>query len=502
MSIRRWLPTYPSTALDFYTNDSNIAVANEMSMPLGVAIEDPAAIGKTLSEINLTNEVATGSESSLANDTQNGSATDAEAQTEGEGPSIAAKNGADDSDDESDIGPAIYPPILESMEVLGYIKDKNGIGYSRDIGRSNIIHDEVYFIFGDTFCKNSAGDFVGITSNTTAYVENRAKCLESEYMEISDKGMVKAFVPFDEKELRFEKDNESVRLVFRMYGGAVDVGAVGVVWFQELIEHDDGKVDYRGIGQARLSTYSNGRIIVQRLKSLLFGPNEPRIGSFSTLRHDDHVYLWSDQDGQIILARVDHLETAFPHRYEYWSGNDWVPRWQDAQPVLHDVQHGAIIHTEMFGKDKPFLFVGVNNQGDSMVQIGAAAEVQGPFNLMAICKATGIDHDEKYKYCIYPHLFASNVPKRELIVTWSEHWPGGVIAAKLKFKIDEVAAVKEAEERRRAAQEEEARRLARIAEVRHFSGVLSSHPLFFPEIQCHADSEICAGTGGEGSAWV
>ena len=465
---------------DNSNDSSNIAVGKKMSKPLDLVEEDPAALFDTLNEINLSDQVADSEDSGLSNDTQNGFTTDAGTQSEGERPSTAAEDGAEDSDGVLDIGPAIYPPILESMEVLGYIKDKNGIHYSRDIGRSNIIHGEVYFIFGDTYCKNAAGESVGITSNTIACVEDRAKCLESEYMEISDKGKVKAFVPFDEDELRFEEDNESARFVFRMYGGAVDIGAVSVVWFQVLIEYEKGKVEYRGTGQARLSTLSTGRIIGQRSSYLLFGPDEPRIGSFSSLRHDGYVYLWSDRDGQIILARVDHLETASPHLYEYWDGDDWVPHWQDAQPVLHDVQHGAIIHTEMFGKDKPFLFVGVNNQGDSMVQIGAAAEVQGPFDLMAICKATGIDHDEKYKYCIYPHLFASNVPKRELIITWSEHWPGGVIAAKLKFKIDVLAAAEQAEERRRAAEEEEARRLARIAEVRHFPGFFFSHALQFP----------------------
>ena len=465
-----WLSTYSIRRQGLFKTDiSDIVAVQKMAVPFHDADEDPAAIGETLSDLNLTDELANGSESSVTNDNQNGSSTDAEAQTEGGESSIAAEDGANDSDDDPDIGPAIYPPILESMEVLGYIKDKNGIGYPRDIGRSIIIHDEVYFIFGDTFCKNAAGEAVGITSNTSAYVEDRAKCLESQYIEISDKGQVKAFVPFDEQEIQFEKDYESsARIVFRMYGGAVDIGAVGIVWFQELVEYDKGKIDYVGIGQARLSTYSDGKIIVQRLPTLLFGPNEPKIGSFSTLRHDDYVYLWSDRDGQIILARVDCLETVAPHQYEYWDGDEWVPHWQDAQPVLRGVQHGAIIHTEMFGKDKPFLFVGVNNQEDSMVQICAAAEVQGPFNLMAICKATGIDHDEKYKYCIYPHLFASNVPKRELIITWSEHWPGGVIAAKLKFKIDEVAAVKEAEERRRAKEEEKARLLARMLEVRLF----------------------------------
>ena len=102
-----------------------------------------------------------------------------------------------------------------------------------------------------------------------------------------------------------------------------------------------------------------------------------------------------------------------------------------------------------------------------MVQIGAAAKIQGPFDLVAVCKATGIDDNKGSKDCIYshiyPHLWASNVPKRELIVTWSEFPPGGVLVAKLKFKIDEVAAVKEAKERKLAAEEREVRRLASIA---------------------------------------
>lgn len=404
----------------------------------------------------MTGKVANMSASSLANNTKDGPTSNPDTQIGGGELSIAA-------------GTAIYPPVLENVEVLGYIKDKSGIVYSRDIGCSTSIHDEVYFIFGDTVCKDSAGKFIGTASNTIAYVEDRNNPLESEYREVFDDGKVKAFVPLDEKEIRFERDNEGARIVFRMFGGTVDIGVLGVVWFQKIVKYENGEENYRGIGQARLSTYSDCRILVERLPSLLFGPNEPRIASFSSLFYQGHVYLWSDHpDGQIILARVGRYETAFRDRYEYWSGSDWVPRWHDAVPVLHDIQHGAIIHTNLFGKDKPFVFVGVNKQAESMVQIGAAAEVQGPFDLTAICNARGIDHDKEDKPGIYPHIYphlwASNVPKRELMVTWSESPPGGVIAAKLRFKIDEVAAIKEAEELKRAAEEQDARRLASMAE--------------------------------------
>ena len=406
---------------------------------------------------------ANGSTSGLVDSTKHAPNSAAEAQIEGGRPSVATKDRADEPDHE-DIGPAIYPPILENIEVLGYLKDKNGIDYPRDIGCSVIIHDEAYFIFGTTVCQDSAGNPAGTTSNTIAYVENRANCIETEYGEISDDGKVKAFVPLNEEEIRFEKDHADARIVFRMSGGAVDISVVGVVWFRIWIEYLNGEETYLGVGQARLSTYADGKIVVHRLKPLLFEHNEPKMGSFSTLYYKGHVYLWGDRDGQTILARVNKLHTAVRNAYEYWSGSDWVPHWQDAQPLLHNMAHGAIIHTHLFGKEKPFLFIGVNNRGDSMVQIGAAAEVQGPFQPTAICKATGIDHDEKYKHFIYPHLFASNVPKRELMISWSEQLPGGVIAAKLKFKIDEVAAVEEAKERQRAAEEQEARRLAMLAE--------------------------------------
>ena len=123
------------------------------------------------------------------------------------------------------------------------------------------------------------------------------------------------------------------------------------------------------------------------------------------------------------------------------------------------------MQTPLFGKDRQFLFVGANRQGDNMVQIGAAERLQGPFDLTPICKATGIDHDEKPKFCIYPHIFASNIPKRELVITWSEQSPGGVIAAKLKFTVDMYGAIEAAHGRKMKAEAEaKAQESASLAE--------------------------------------
>ena len=274
------------------------------------------------------------SASSPENDAKNGSVTTADAPVKGSEPSINIETGAENPDDELDIGPAVYPPILENMEILGYIKDKNGISYPRTIGRSTCIHNEGYYIFGDTVCKDTSGNYVGTTSNTIAYVEDRGKCLDSEYREILDDGKVKAFVPLDEQEILFEKEHHGARIVFRMFGGAVDIGIFSVVWFQYVIEYAGGREEYRGVGQATLTTYADGELVVSRHKGLLFGEDEPSVGSFSTLYYQCWIYLWSHSVGeQIILARVYHLNTHLCETYEYWDGTDWVPRWQDGSYI-------------------------------------------------------------------------------------------------------------------------------------------------------------------------
>ena len=301
-----------------------------MSISSDVPIEELATLSVTPMEEPMAGKVGKVLSSSPAISTKDGHRTVSNTLIEDGEPSTAGETAAEALDHEADIGPAIYPPVLEKMEVLGYIKDKNGIPYSRDIGRSALIHHEVYFIFGDTFFEDSAGYSVGITSNTVAYVEDRAKLLESEYREILNDGKVKAFVPLNEKEVRFEEQNKKTRIIFRMLGGTVDIGTLGVVWFQKLVKHENGDEDYRGVGQARLTTYSDGKILVQRRPRLLFGPDKPKMGSFSTLFHEEHVYLWGERlDGQIILARVDRYKTAFSNHYEYWSGSDWVPHWHD-----------------------------------------------------------------------------------------------------------------------------------------------------------------------------
>lgn len=282
----------------------------------------------------MTDKVAETWASSFPNGINHEPTPTARSETENGGRSSNAETIEIDIGDEREVGPALYPPLFENMTLFGYIEDKNGIHYSRNLGRSVSIHDEVYYIFGDTICKDAAGNYVGFTSNTIAYVDNRAEFLKSEYKEIFIDGMVKDFVPLNEAEMSFEKDYPGSRVVFSMFGGAVDIGVVGVVLFHASIESGNGTVEYLGVCQALLTTYADGRIVVDRYPELIFGADEPRIGSLSTLFYKGIIYLWSHRDdGQIILARVPDLRTIEREQYTYWSGSGWVPRWQDGSYI-------------------------------------------------------------------------------------------------------------------------------------------------------------------------
>lgn len=355
---------------------------------------------------------------------------------------------------------ACYPPSVESVEILGYVKDFNNIGYSRDIGRSSILGGYPYFVFGDTFNKNNKDQFVGLSTNTAAFVPDRGDPLRTEYMDIQENGKVNEFIPLNESERGLTEKN--VRVMLWAFGGIAEtVPNVGWTYYQ-VAEIDPNCQDqgihkqpdcpnhYWGVGIARVSVNKPGRLQVTRLenlvhesrtnrlsdtrcKDLIFNHLEPRFGSFSCLVHNEHIYLWGDLESKIYLARVNKFSATLIHKYEYWDGSEYVKDMRKAIPVLEDVQHGAIVHSGIFGRDRPWIFVGCTKWADSQVMIGAAGCLEGPWMLTPLFTAGGLDRPAPYMYCMYPHPWAFNEEDGELLITWSEHWPGGVVGARVKL---------------------------------------------------------------------
>lgn len=335
-------------------------------------------------------------------------------------------------------GFAAYPPTVKSIKILGYVEEVNGIFHSRDIARSFELFGNVYLKFGDTFCNNSNGEFVGLANNTVAVIEDTTQPLKSKYLEVEENGFIKPFIQLTSDEQQSE-DRKEGRVVLWAFGGVIETdNGSGRVWYQKSIDHGNGNLEYCGTGIAKIVDNRGGQPIAQRMDSLIFGPEEPRMGTFTAIVHGGYVYLYGDRpDGKIILARVYKGRLEEKEAHYYWDGkSNWVHDWREAAVVIEGMQQGAIVRSKLFGEDRPFVFVGTSKWADSQVFMGASARLEGPWKIEAVCKAEGIKEPTskgKWMYCIYPQIWASNEENAELMVTWSEQYPGGVIAARVKM---------------------------------------------------------------------
>lgn len=334
-------------------------------------------------------------------------------------------------------GFAAYPPTVEGVKILGYVEEVSGIFHSRDIARSFELFGNVYLKFGDTFCIDNKGEFVGLASNTVAVIQDKTQPLRTKYLGVEENGFIKPFIQLTPEEQQYEG-----RVVLWAFGGVIkmDDGS-GRVWYQKSIDHGLGNLEYCGTGIAKVVDNSGGQPIAERMDNFIFGPEEPRMGTFTAIADGDFVYLYGDRpDGKIILARV--YNGRYPGRVEekdahyYWDGSNWVHDWREAAVVIEGMQQGAIVRSKLFGEARPFVFVGTSKWADSQVFMEASAKLEGPWKIEAVCKAEGIREPTskgKWMYCIYPQLWASNEENAELMIFWSEQYPGGVIAARVKL---------------------------------------------------------------------
>ena len=346
-------------------------------------------------------------------------------------------------------GFAAYPPKVEHTEILGYMEEDSSKFISRDIGRSFELDGKIFLIFGDTFCKNSDGEFSGLANNTIAIVEDTKQPLKTKYIEVDENGFIRPFIQFLPGEEMLQK--HTGRVVLWAFGGVVKMkNGSGLLWYQKSTDSGGGNLSYHGTGIARVlvsNRYVEQPVALRifaappRDHELIFSDEEPRMGTFSAIAHGEHFYLFGDRpDGKIILARVYGIWhdgfVAEREAYFFWDGKDWVRDWKKAAVVIEGMQQGAIVKSKLFGQDRPFLFVGTSKWADSMVYMGASARLEGPWVIEPVCKAEGINETTdkgKWMYCIYPQLWASDEEKAELMVTWSEQCPGGVIGAKIKL---------------------------------------------------------------------
>ena len=219
----------------------------------------------------------------------------------------------------------------------------------------------------------------------------------------------------------------------------------GRIWFQKGIDKGNGDNEYCGVGLAEVKyNYVCEQLTTKRFSDisadgLLFGADEPKVGSFSCLIEGSFAYLWGEYQGNIILARTCQYMPTSRSLYTFWNGIDYVPNYTTAAPIsgFDGIPQGQIVRSHLFSKRKEYVFVGVSKYCDSQIRLGAAEHLEGPWEVWPVCMTKPIDQPNGFRYCMYPHLFASHTRKAELMVTWSEQWPGGVVAGKVKFLTEE-----------------------------------------------------------------
>lgn len=138
---------------------------------------------------------------------------------------------------------AKFPPKVKLLGGHSYLKDINCRLYSRDIGRSSIVGGQIFFQFGDTFCKDGDGEFCGLIPNTIAHLPDKSKADRTCYQRIHPDGKVTHFLPLTVEEKQWEEghghESGGSRIVIWSFGGIVEEvegSGKGWCWYQKGIE--------------------------------------------------------------------------------------------------------------------------------------------------------------------------------------------------------------------------------------------------------------------------
>lgn len=317
--------------------------------------------------------------------------------------------------------------MMMSMETLGPIEDYREPSYSREGGQSSILGGHAYYLFGKTSWQAPDGKAV-TQDNTAAIVMNPARPLISGYLSLERDGTARPCVAPtpDERQLTAEGGPE-VRL--RPTGGIAETSP-GIGWTYYQKEEYDGVSRFRGTGVVMVKVFEKtGELEAIRAGGiLLFGPEDPRVGSLSSIIEGDFLYSWGHYGNGVLLARVPKRKPWEREAHAFWDGAGYVEDWRAAKAVMVDVREGTVMKSGLFGAGKEWVFVGGTRGGGGRVMVGTAARIEGPWEMAEVCTVEGVD-------CIYPHQWVYEEVNGELMVGWREGRPGRVMAGKLKLEM-------------------------------------------------------------------
>ncbi|EEH36406.2 hypothetical protein PAAG_06824 [Paracoccidioides lutzii Pb01] len=338
---------------------------------------------------------------------------------------------------------AVFPPQVDAVQVLGNLSDPAKGHHARNGGFSAILADHPYFMFGPIESEGYDKTPFGIISNAAARaLEPREDPLLTTYYAIEPNGYTPPLLGLTENEVKFEHET-GLEVIISTDGGLAEGrpgSGNGCVWFQKTIrEKRDGlppRNFYHGTGVAPVKVDITGKLLGRRVlgDTVIFKEHEPAFGTFCAINHQGWYYLWGRHINDIYLARV-HVEHAFEREYyQFWNGYSFTGDIGMVTPVLSGFTHGVIYPTRLFGHTFGWAFIGNTAWDDYTAMMGAAKDPQGPFQVVPVAFGEKLQ-ENAFNECIYAHPWAFKESLGEILITWSEKWPGGIIAAKFQMQM-------------------------------------------------------------------
>ncbi|KAG4432004.1 hypothetical protein IFR05_012510 [Cadophora sp. M221] len=359
-----------------------------------------------------------------------------------------------------------WPPKIVHETPMGIHRDGTGNRYPRDIGRSTMLSNgDIIFQFGDTFMHNERGNPIGLANNTYSVATDTKNPALSLYRCTGPQGNapVQPFIPLSLSEVQQGMKAWAFGgIVEDVYDREIDKREgykmkllPGWTFFEIRRPSPYSYLPHQYVGVAKVVYDPDEKIATATWvgnsshKKVLFAANEPRFGSLSiVLADDDHIYLYgqvSETDKDIRIARVHANHADIREKYEFFDGKGWNKEIRKGTYIIKDMQHGQVFRSKMFGATEKYewVFIGVNGQGDSRVQMGRAKNPEGPWDIRLTdvqLYPTAPLWPGQFIYCVYPHPWADETHENgDLTISWSEGgMKGHVLMSKIRFQMEDV----------------------------------------------------------------
>ncbi|KAI5851537.1 hypothetical protein DFP73DRAFT_610726 [Morchella snyderi] len=356
----------------------------------------------------------------------------------------------------------LFPPAILKAEYLGPLEEQDGKGYPRTFGCSSTLGGIPVFLFGDVSAKlpGPEGRLIGIATSAASVGSHLDPLIthwphpknSSAFHNVAD------FIPFtdEENEHNAKSKSEGRGHTDRFYLWArspiVEIpfsGNFGVIFFtkgktSEDVEKDD---EYHGVGVAEVE---------MRLIGKSKGKGKVEEGNFEVMpiarRHGNHIFNNTHPKWGDIASIIKGRAYLSPRNYTFWNGKSFVApsaklkeslEDMGLQPVMFGLSSGTIFHSTLFSPDDDgrFIMIGSDFLDGGRVLITHSRNIWGPWEEKELlidlkgCTSLECCTDNRSQSNVYVHIWASDLARGQLLISWNRQWPSDIEMANLHFEM-------------------------------------------------------------------